>query len=150
MNKRWTALLVLALAPATFGADLEISEAWVRALPPTQANTAAYLTAVNRGDTPIVVSGATAELAGRAELHNSVMVDGYMRMEPLASVTLAPGQTLTLAPGGKHLMLLDLQRMPISGETVRVCLTAEQGEPVCTEAPVRRGDGADQHNHKHH
>ena len=150
MSKRWTALLALALAPATFGADLDISEAWVRALPPNQNNTAAYLTAVNRGAAPVVISGATAELAGRAELHNSVMVDGYMRMQPLPSVTLAPGETLTLTPGGKHLMLLDLERMPASGETVQVCLTPEQGEPVCTEAPVRRGDGADQHNHKHH
>ncbi|MEP1472072.1 MAG: copper chaperone PCu(A)C [Halieaceae bacterium] len=150
MNTRWTALLALALAPATLGADLQISEAWVRALPPTQSNTAAYLTAVNQGDNTVVVSGATAELAGRAELHNSLMVDGYMRMQPLPSVTLAPGETLTLAPGGKHLMLLDLERMPASGETVQLCLTTDQGEPVCTEAPVRRGDGADQHNHKHH
>ena len=29
-------------------------------------------------------------------------------------------------------------------------LTLAEGEPACTDAPVRRGDGADKHNHQHH
>ena len=150
MNIRWTALLASALAPMTLAADLELREAWVRALPPTQSTTAAYLTVVNKGAAVVVINGASAELAGRAELHNSVMVDGYMRMEPLPTATLAPGETLALTPGGKHLMLLDLERMPAAGESLRLCLTLAEGEPVCTDAPVRRGDGAEKHNHQHH
>ncbi len=150
MSIRWTALLVSALAPLTFASDLAISDAWVRALPPTQQATAAYLTVHNGGEAPVVIQGASADLAGRAELHNSVMVDGYMRMQAMPEVTLAPGESLALTPGGKHLMLLDLERMPAAGESLQICLQTDGGEKTCTDAPVRRGEAAGHDNHHQH
>ena len=152
MNIRWTALLASALAPMTLAADLEISEAWVRALPPTQSNTAAYLTVVNKGAAVAVINGASAELAGRAELHNSVMVDGYMRMEQLQGLTVAPGETVSLAPGGIHLMLLELSRMPVAGESARLCLDLASGDTACTDAAVRKSaqQGQTSNQHQHH
>ena len=147
---RWTALLASALAPLAFASSLELSDAWVRALPPTQQATAAYLTAHNRGEEALSITGASADLAGRAELHNSVMVDGYMRMQALPTVTLAAGESLELAPGGKHLMLLDLERMPAAGESLQICLLVAGEEPACIDAPVRRGEAAEQHNHHQH
>ena len=41
-------------------------------------------------------------------MHETETTDGVSRMRPLPSLTVAPGQTVTLAPGGKHLMLFDL------------------------------------------
>ena len=38
-------------------------------------------------------------------MHETETTDGVTRMRPLERLVVAPGQTVTLAPGGKHLML---------------------------------------------
>jgi copper(I)-binding protein len=130
-------------------AEVTISDAWVRALPPTQQQTAAYLTLHNDGDTTRRVVGGSAELAGRVEMHRSEQVEGYMRMSPVDGLTLAPGENVQLAPGGVHLMLLELERMPAEGERLELCLTLADGEQVCTRAPVRRTAASDDHAGHH-
>ena len=153
MNKPWIAALAGALvslsALAEQPASLEISDAWVRALPPTQPTTAAYMTLVNRGETPLQIAGANADIAQSVEIHTTREIDGYMRMEQLPGLSLAPGQSEQLAPGGTHLMLLELSHMPIPGETVRLCLELAAGGQVCTDAGVRKG-GAGKQGHEHH
>ena len=127
---------------------IELTSAWVRALPPTQTNTAAYLTINNRSARAITIVGGSAELADSVELHVTREIDGYMRMEQLYELPVAPGQSAELAPGGTHLMLLGLARMPASGETVRLCLTMATGADVCTVAQVRKStSGATKHDH---
>ncbi|MBN7799104.1 copper chaperone PCu(A)C [Parahaliea mediterranea] len=130
-------------------AELSLDDAWVRALPPTQRNTAAYVTLRNEGDTPVEIVGGRADLAGRVEVHRSEEVDGLMRMVPVPSLPVAPGETVRLAPGGLHLMLLDLERMPAEGETLQLCLTPAAGSPVCATAAVRRRAGGGEHAHHH-
>ncbi|HDY83842.1 MAG: copper chaperone PCu(A)C [Gammaproteobacteria bacterium] len=145
MNKPWIAAVVAAFlslpVAAQQSAVVELAGAWVRALPPTQTNTAAYLTLTNRGDTGITIVGASADLAGKVEFHTAREIDGYMHMEQLQDLPVAAGQSLQLAPGGTHLMLLGLARMPLSGETVHLCLELATGHEVCTVAEVRKTAG---------
>ena len=155
LHKAQTASLALGLAAAIAVAGdpgaLSVSDAWVRALPPGQANTAAYLTLSNPGDEMITVVGASTGLAGRVEIHTSREVDGYQRMEQLEQLELAPGQVLELSPGGTHLMLLGLDHMPTPGEKVSLCLQLAAGEPVCTSADVRKSAAAGpSHDHSMH
>ncbi|MDX1735805.1 MAG: copper chaperone PCu(A)C [Halioglobus sp.] len=142
-------LLCLALLPLSSVAEppLEISAAWVRALPPTQPNTAAYLTLRNGGERELVVVGASADVAGRVEVHHTRQVDGLMRMEQLQRLPVAPGATVKLEPGGAHLMLLDLQRMPAPGDEVRLCLQLASAEEVCTVAAAHKSGPAGHHHH---
>ena len=77
-------------------------------------------------------------------------MDGYQRMEQLQQLELAPGQRLELAPGGTHLMLLGLQRMPAEGEQVQLCLLVAGGKETCFSAEVRRDGGQSSHEHHHH
>ena len=140
-------------AAAEQSAVVELAGAWVRALPPTQTNTAAYLTVINRGDTGITIVGASADLAEKVEIHTTREIDGYMRMEQLQDLSVAAGQSVQLAPGGTHLMLLGLARMPLRGETVPLCLELAAGDvagdKVCTVAEVRK-TAAGQQAHDHH
>jgi copper(I)-binding protein len=130
---------------------LGIEDAWVRALPPTQKTTAAYLTVTNRGDAAIDIVGASTGIAAEVEIHKTREVEGYTRMERLDGLSLAPGESLSLAPGGTHLMLLGLERMPLPGESVELCLQPAAGSPVCTDAAVRRSESdAPAHDHHHH
>ncbi|MDZ7783080.1 MAG: copper chaperone PCu(A)C [Halioglobus sp.] len=150
----WGGLALLLALPAGSHAGTlpELTGAWVRALPPTQSVTAAYLTVSNTGDTDLVVTGATADVAGAVEIHTSREVDGMLRMEQLQSLRIAAGEAVELAPGGAHLMLLDLERMPAPGQSVRLCLQLASGEEACTVAAVTKaapsGDAVD-HSHQH-
>ena len=87
MIRTGMAILLASVMPLTAVAQesgqdtvLEIENAWVRALPPGQPNTAAYLTLVNRGEVAVVVESASADVADKAEMHTVRSVDGHMRM----------------------------------------------------------------------
>ena len=156
MNKPWIAVLAGGLLSLSAVAEqhtaLELSNAWVRALPPAQTRTAAYLTLANPGAAAVSVVGASADLADKVEIHTTREIDGYMRMEQLQGLTVAAGQRVQLAPGGTHLMLLGLARMPAPGDSVRLCLELASGDEVCTMAAVRKtapGQG-EQNPHQHH
>jgi periplasmic copper chaperone A len=62
------------------------------------------------------------------------MNNGVMKMRPLADgLTLPPGKSITLAPGGYHIMLMGLTAPLKSGEKVPVTLTFEKaGEAKVT------------------
>ena len=146
---------IISLAVAEEQADqdtmLDIENAWVRALPPGQPNTAAYLTLVNRGEVVVVVESASADVADKVEIHTTRSADGLMRMEQLQSLEVAPGERLALAPGGTHLMLLGLETMPVAGDTVQLCLQLSSQSEVCTLADVRKSrDASDSQNGQHH
>ena len=139
---------VLAGNPAA----IAVSQPWVRALPPTMNRTAAYMTLINRGDATAEVVGGRAELAQTVEIHTTRDVDGYRRMEQLDSISIAPDQRVRLQPGGTHLMLLGLSRMPAAGETLPLCVGLASGAEVCTVAQVRTAAGRQSepgHHHQH-
>jgi copper(I)-binding protein len=133
--------------PASSTPGMTVEDAWVRAMPPTQKNTAAYFAVKNTGDGELVITGATSDSAQDAQIHHSRQVDGYMRMERLESILLAPGETVEFTPGGIHLMLLGLERMPAVGSAVNLCLLLASGPAVCVDAPVRKSAGESSHAH---
>ena len=146
------ALPVTAQEPESQDAgNIHIENAWVRAMPPGQSNTAAYLSVKNGGDRSLQITGAYSEPHARVEMHTSAEVDGMVTMERLAQVTVAPGQAVQFAPGGMHLMMLDLQKMPAPGEQVKLCLNFQSGTSACAQAEVRRVapslDDKTLHNH---
>ena len=146
--------LAVAAEQSEQDAVLAIENAWVRALPPGQPNTAAYLTLINRGEAAVVVESVSSDVADKVEIHTTRNVDGLMRMEQLQSLEVATGQRLTLAPGGTHLMLLGLEAMPVEGDTVQLCLQLASHRDACTSADVRKSSDAPDsqagQNHQHH
>lgn len=131
------ALLALSATPAAAG-DLEISGAWLRAVPPVSPTMAGYFEIRNRGDRVVKLEGADVDFAGHAMLHDSrTGEDGQRRMVHLGSVRLDPGDRVRFAPGGKHLMLMKLSQVPRAGESVEVCLTFANHDDLCTDFPVR-------------
>jgi copper(I)-binding protein len=141
-------LLLAAVAPPV-SAELTLSDAWLRAMPPTQSMTAGYLTLRNDDTQDRVVTGASSDASPRVEIHTTVERDGMQRMEAVSRIPLASGDALTLTPGGYHLMLREMPRMPAVGESVTLCIEFAEGEPVCTQAEVRRDAPDTDHSHNH-
>lgn len=153
MKKLLSAVLLYSMAPlvsmAAEPVALVLSDAWVRALPPGQPNTAAYLVVTNSGGSTVTIVGASTAIADKAEIHTTREVDGLQRMEQLMQLQVGPGQSLAFAPGGTHLMLLGLRQMPVQGDEVRLCLQLAGGDEVCTITDVRKSAGSEQ-SHEHH
>ena len=105
MFRVWMAALAAGVLAPVAAAEpdeaLELKSAWVRALPPFQPNTSAYLTLVNTGEAAVAIVGASSDVAEKVEIHRTREVDGLMRMEQLDGLALAPGDLIyTGTPDG--------------------------------------------------
>lgn len=116
---------------------LQVEDAYVRGLPPTQRNTAAFFTLVNHSDRDIEVLAAPApSVAERVEIHAHLHRDGMMSMQQQHSVTVAAGERKAFAPGALHLMLIELQRPLREGDEVELALQTAAGDTIAFSAPV--------------
>lgn len=131
--------------------ELHIMNGWVRALPPTQTVTAAYLTLHNASDAALTIDQFSADIAETVELHDSVLEGGQMRMVREMSLDLGVDEHKTLQPAGLHLMLMKLASMPREGDSVTVCVGSSELKS-CKALPVLKiaPSGSDSPAHTHH
>lgn len=145
-------ILVTLSATATRAANVEVTEAWARATPGASTTGAAYLTIINHGPDDAII-GALSAAAERTELHNNIMDGDVMRMRPVESIDLPSGATVTLAPGGLHVMLMGLTAPLAEGAWFPLSLELASGGTVnatVTVAGVGAMGPADQAHHGHH
>jgi copper(I)-binding protein len=111
--------------------DLVITQAWSRATPGGAKVAGGYLTIENKGAAPDRLVGGAADIAGKFEVHEMAMKDGVMTMRMLdKGLAIEPGKTVKLAPGGYHVMLMDLKGSLKQGEAVPVTLEFEKAGKV--------------------
>lgn len=134
MRTLFATLLWLCLAPPALA--LNVSDAYVRGLPPGQKNTAAFFVLHNPGEQAATVSAGASDAAETLEIHGHEHRDGMMRMRHKAELSIGPGETLRFAPGGLHLMLIDLKRPLRDGDTVVFTLKVDTERELTIEAPV--------------
>lgn len=102
-------------------------------------NGAAYLVIANAGSEPDRLLSATSEAAAVAELHEVVDDAGVMRMRPLADgIEIPAGDSVTLEPGGLHVMLIGLTRGLHAGDDFDLTLVFERAGEVEIDVVVRR------------
>lgn len=132
---------VVALLAAACGGsgDLEVSDAWARNSARMQDAGAVYLTINGGGEADRLLSASVpAAVAARAELHESSMADdGQMMMQMLPAIEVPADGEVALAPGGLHVMLMQLADPLDVGEEFDVTLTFEQAGTVTVTVEVR-------------
>ncbi|MFQ3192624.1 MAG: copper(I)-binding protein [Paraglaciecola sp.] len=138
-------LLLCSLVTGVLYAEVKVTDATVRLLPPGVPNTAAYFSIENSSDTSQVLIGASADFATKAEIHNHILVNDMMRMEQQSEVVIEPGQSVQFAPGGLHIMLFGLKQPLLDGQSVTISLQTKDGESIIITANVARPSV-----HKHH
>ncbi len=118
--------------------DLVITQAWSRATPGGAKVGGGYLTIENKGSTPDRLIGGSADVADKVEVHEMAMNNGVMTMRPLdKGLVIEPGKTVKLAPGGYHLMLLDLKSPLKQGDKLPVTLEFEKAGKVSLSLDVQ-------------
>lgn len=147
-NLAGLAFAAFVLLPVAWGeSPVKISDPWVRATVSGQKVAGAYMEIVSQRDAALVA--AASPVAGVVEIHTMKMEGDVMRMRAVERIVLPAGKPVQLAPGGYHVMLMDLKQELKPGSTVPITLTiAVEGKERATvqvTAPVREGPG-----HHHH
>ena len=140
------ALLVLSGASShaqeVKAGDLVIAQAWSRATPGGAKIAGGYLTIENKGTASDRLTAVSGDIAGKVEIHEMAMNNGVMTMRPLEKgLEIGAGKTVKLAPGGYHLMLMDLKNPLKQGEKVPLELQFEKAGKVAVSLDVQ-GVGA--------
>ena len=122
--------------------DLVISQAWSRATPNGAKIGAGYLTIENKGATADKLVGVSGDVSPRIEVHEMSMNNGVMKMRPVdGGLTIDPGKTVKLGPGGFHLMIMDLKNPLKQGDKLPLTLQFEKAGKVAVTLDVQ-GVGA--------
>jgi len=117
--------------------EIQVEEAWVRAVVGPDVNTAAYMTLRNAGNAPDRLTGARSEIARMIGLHRTTIdEDGLARMGEVDGLDLPAGGTAQLEPGGFHVMLMGVGSL-VEGDTVEITLLLETAGPLDIVAEVR-------------
>lgn len=138
-----SALLVLAIAPLLALAQhaaVEASGAWIRIAPPGAMMLAGYVTLTNTGDAAAELASVHSAAFGAVEVHRTEIVDGVSRMRAVPELRIAPGESVTLSPGGMHLMLM--QPAAPLGERVAIVFDWRDGSRLTVAFPLQH-DGPD-------
>ena len=144
------AIGVLAMQSA-WAANVSVTDAWARATMPGQKVSGAYMQIASDADARLV--GVSSPVVPRVEVHEMKMDGDVMRMREVKAIDLPRGKTVSLAPGGYHIMLMNLAKPIAAGDVIPLTLVIEadgkrQMVDVKAEARAPMGGGA-MHHHAH-
>lgn len=131
---------------------IEISDLWTRPTATVGGSGVGYMTIRNNGPSPDRLLGAYCPIALMTVLHDTKRVGNVMEMREIAAVDLPPGKTVQLAPGGKHLMMMDIKDKFVPGGKISCTLRFENAGSVDVDfdvRPMNGGTGKEDHSHMH-
>jgi periplasmic copper chaperone A len=145
-------LLGSAACAADSGGDgaIDVTGAWARTSPTMATRGAVYLQITNDSgvDDALIAASVDAAVAATVELHETVSTasdggmssgmdgEGMMEMRQVDRIEVAAGESVSLAPGGFHIMLLDLAEPLEAGASIDVTLTFEEAGEMEVSADV--------------
>ncbi|MEO8039776.1 MAG: copper chaperone PCu(A)C [Betaproteobacteria bacterium] len=134
------------------GADnavVEVSNAWVRSTVPGQPVAGAYMDL--RAARTARLVGVSSPISSRGEIHEMKEEDGMMKMRAVNAVELPAGKTVSLGPGGLHVMLFGIKAPLAEGTMVALTLRFERASGTSfsrvIRVPVKSAEDAPGHGH---
>jgi periplasmic copper chaperone A len=135
-------LALLGLSAAALAHDytlhsLFIDRPYARATPPGATAGGAYLSIENGGSAPDTLLAARSPAAGMVEIHEMSMDGNVMRMRALpGGITIPAGGKVALAPGGYHIMLMDLKQPLAAGKSIPLTLVFAKAGSIDVDVHV--------------
>ena len=125
-----------ALAQEFKAGDIVIENPWARATPTGAEVGSGYLMIQNKGAAADRLTGGTADFAA-VEVHQMTSENGVSQMRELKDgLTIPAHGSVTLSPGGYHLMFTHLAHPLTKGESVKATFTFEHAGPLEVEFKV--------------
>ena len=130
-----TVLIAATLFATPAFADVTVTAPWARASILASRPGAAYLTI--KADPADTLLSVSTPVANAAMIHSvETGEDSIARMGALATLPLAAGAVVTMAPGDMHIMLTDLAEKLVEGKNFPLHLTFETGGEVTIDVPI--------------
>jgi copper(I)-binding protein len=131
-------LILLLVLPGSAFAELDIHSAWIKNLPPTIPVRAGYMTIHNAQTHAIDIIAIRSDAFASVEIHQTIMLDGMMRMEPVPALTIEPDSTVQLAPGGLHLMMMHPTNPTKPGDVLEIIIELDDGSTQTLNMTVKK------------
>jgi len=132
-------MLLFINLPSFAQDSITVSQAWVRPTVPGQEVTGAFMTLQSVRHAKLVK--AESDAAETVEIHSMSMHDGIMEMRELKELDLPAGKPVKLAPGGFHIMLINVKKQLREGDTVPLTLTVLNDDKTTRTAKVKAAVG---------
>lgn len=140
-----------ALLSTTALAEVSIEDAYARAVPPGQTNSASFMMLKNSEAKDLALVSAQSPVAKAVELHNHISEDGVMKMRQVQQISVPASGSVTLQPGGYHIMLIGLNQDLNEGQEIDLTLEFSDGSNQTLTLPVKKVmNGMKSHSHGHH
>lgn len=118
-------------------AELTVTDATVRAVPPGTPTSGAFMTISNSSNVDRKLLKADSPVAKTVELHNHINDNGVMRMRQVKEVEVKANDQVALKSGSYHIMLIGLKQTLNEGDSVPITLTFDDGSTKKIDAPVK-------------
>lgn len=147
------ALSLAGCAPAETESEpvietLQITDGWVRVSEMSAAEggmTGAFAVFTNTSEEDITLIAGESDVAGKVEIHEVVDADGEMTMQQIdGGIKIPAGESVTLEPGGLHVMLMMLTRGLTEGEDISITLKFDGHPDVAVSWPTRSAMAGDE------
>ena len=137
--RSFIAVCLLMVSCGVCAADVSVQSAWVRGTVAAQMTSGAFMDITSRNGATLV--GVLTPVAEDAEVHEMKLEGGVMKMRAAPRLKLPAGKTVSLKPGGYHIMLMGLKQQLKPGAKVPITLKIENAkkktESVTVNAEVR-------------
>jgi len=131
-----TVLILLPVVALADSSAIKVEQAWSRAAIAGHEGVV-YLTIANSGPTD-TLTGASTPVAAMADLHETTNDNGVMKMRPVQSLQITTGKTVSLAPQGYHIMLMNLKQTLKEGDSFPITLTFQKAGKITATAKVAK------------
>lgn len=135
-----------AYAQPSSATAISIEHPWARATPRGGRTGAAYVTIVNHGLTPDRLIHAATPRADKVQFHQENDDNGVMRMREMPAVDVGAGTSVTLKPGGTHIMMIGLKQQLKEGQTLPLTLEFEQAGKIELQVPIAKAGAMGDHD----
>ena len=119
--------IIFLLLPAIATAEIVVSNAWIKNLPPTVPVRAGYMSIYNPDSMKVSIISVSSTWFASVEVHHTIEEDGIMRMEHIPLLTIGANVKLDLEPGGIHLMMMQPLEPTIIGEKIEITIKFDDG-----------------------
>ena len=135
--KRFIPIILIVLLSACGSEEgIEIHSAWMRPAA-KDANGGVYFELHNHSSSPDELTGVSSEAAVVAEIHESKMEGDVMSMHQLTSLPLEANADIAFAPGGLHVMLINLRQDFKVNDEFTITLHFKNSEDLTVHVIVR-------------
>lgn len=144
--------VVVPVAENNVSPTVKITNAWIAEAPPTTSVLAGYMQLENTSARDIVLIGMVSQDFERVDIHETVIKGDKVSMVAHETLSIPAGKTVSLEPGGFHLMLIEAKKPLKAGDTVEIVLHFQENvtQPVKMEVKKRPTEDAVDHEHHHH